>query len=125
MIFTDEDALICDFAETYGVINFRSLPPMTAATLAQGLPESARIIKKVSKGAHPRHIILLTLIADELRHIVWMLSDNGRKGINHPKSLLEELLHGEKEKKNENAGFASGKEFDAAWRQMAGEAKNG
>ena len=36
MIFTDEEALICDLAETYQIFDYRSLPVRTVATLSAG-----------------------------------------------------------------------------------------
>ena len=41
MIATDEDALICDFAETYHIYDYRSLDVEYAATLAYGLRDDS------------------------------------------------------------------------------------
>lgn len=49
MILTDEDALICDLAETYHVLDYRSLPLLTAATLASGLRSDARIFEAIRR----------------------------------------------------------------------------
>ena len=43
MVALDEDALICDFAETYHIYDYRRLPVEYAATLAYGLRENSRI----------------------------------------------------------------------------------
>jgi len=48
MIHTDEDALICDLAETYHIFNYRELPPSLAATLSVGLKDDSRIKKEVA-----------------------------------------------------------------------------
>lgn len=57
MILTDEDALICDLAETYNVLDYRALPVRTTAALASGLRADARIFeslrKKQYKEEHP------------------------------------------------------------------------
>lgn len=45
MIDTDEEALICDFAETYHIYNYRSLPARLAATYAVGLGDNSRIVR--------------------------------------------------------------------------------
>ena len=37
MINLDEGALICDFAETYHIYNYREFEPFYVATLANGL----------------------------------------------------------------------------------------
>ena len=47
MIDLDEDALICDFAETYHIYDYRSLPASMAATLAVGLRDDSRIKRKI------------------------------------------------------------------------------
>lgn len=48
MIAKDEDALICDLAETYRIFDYRSLPLKTVATFSVGLRENSRI--KMSLG---------------------------------------------------------------------------
>lgn len=52
MILTDEDALICDLAETYHVLDYRALPLKTAAALASGLRADARIFEVLKKQKH-------------------------------------------------------------------------
>lgn len=49
MIHADEDALICDLAETYHVLEYRRLPLMTVAALASGLRAGARIYESLRK----------------------------------------------------------------------------
>lgn len=46
MLALDESALICDLAETYGVLNYRALPAEIAATLCAGLRDNSRIKMK-------------------------------------------------------------------------------
>lgn len=68
MINLDESALICDLAETYGVYDYRQLPLHTAAVLAAGLRENARIIRKKEQveGQPDLNTQLLAIIADRL-----------------------------------------------------------
>jgi len=40
MLELDEDALVCDLAETYGIYNYRSLPATLVATFSVGLREN-------------------------------------------------------------------------------------
>ena len=47
MIAVDENALICDFAETYNIYDYRSLPVKLAATYSAGLRENSRIKMKL------------------------------------------------------------------------------
>lgn len=53
MVALDEDALICDFAETYHVLDLWSLPVQLAATLAAGLRYDSRIMMRIN-GDHFR-----------------------------------------------------------------------
>lgn len=48
MLATDRDALICDLAETYRVLDYRALPVELLATLAAGLRQDARIWQKIA-----------------------------------------------------------------------------
>ena len=115
MVCIDEDALTCDFAETYGVYAFRSLPLLTAATLAQGLGPDSRIMRKLSGADVPLNTLLLATTADRLGHLIWMNSKDGQKGRNRPKYILDALLHRETERA---AGFDSGEDFETAWQRM-------
>ena len=42
------DELVCDMAETYHVLDWRALPLRLAATLAAGLPETSRSLRKAA-----------------------------------------------------------------------------
>ena len=48
MIRFDEDALICDLAETYHIYDYRSLPVKLVATLSAGLRDDSRIKLKAA-----------------------------------------------------------------------------
>ena len=43
MIAIDEDALICDLAETYQIYDYRRLPVQTVAVFSLGLRDNSRI----------------------------------------------------------------------------------
>ena len=43
MVAADEDALRCDFAQTYHILDYRRLPLRTAAVFAWGLGEDSRV----------------------------------------------------------------------------------
>lgn len=66
MIKCDEDALICDFAETYHIYNYKSLPVTLVATLASGLRDDSRIKLKLNKQRVSNTDLLLSVIADRL-----------------------------------------------------------
>ena len=114
MVGLDEDALVCDFAETYHVLDWRALPVKTAATLAMGLGPDSRIMRKFSGVKWPLETLLLAMLLDTNRAISWQLvNEKGRRGHRPPKSILK-LLLGEKEE-TETAGFDNADDF-MRWR---------
>ena len=123
MIKADEDALICDMAETYNVTDYRALPIKTAAALACGLGPDSRIKMKISGAKAPTDTILFAAMVDRLSTMVWMQSKDGAKGVNRPASILSEI-YGESKNK-EITTFASGDDFDTAWNSLRGENENG
>lgn len=91
------------------------MPPLYIARLACGLRGGSRVISEISNSKVKLDTVLLAGIADSVRNIVWMLSEDGAKGQNRPKKILPILL-GEEEKKDESniASFDSGAEFESA-----------
>lgn len=71
MISFDENALICDLAETYNIYDYRSLPLRTVATLAVGLRGNSRIMMKM-RGAEISGdaSFLLAMIIDRFRDVM-------------------------------------------------------
>lgn len=103
-------------AETYGVMDWRQLPLVTAATLAQGLPASSRVARHFSHNCVDDETILLAIIADRVGHIAWMFSEDGSNGKNHPPSILEALSGQTKPE----TGYDTGDDFLAAWAAITG-----
>jgi hypothetical protein len=66
MIELDEDALICDLAETYHIFDYKSLPPKTVATLAAGLRDESRIKLRAAGVPVALETIILAAIADRI-----------------------------------------------------------
>jgi hypothetical protein len=97
LLALDEDALICDLAETYHILNYKSVPVKTLAVLTAGLNEDARSKRKAAGGKAPLRILLSAAILDQLSMLVWMQSKDGQKGINRPKSLVKAMTIGETE----------------------------
>lgn len=112
MLRTDEGALICDFAETYRVLDWRGLPLRLAATLAAGLRPESRSYMRLSGAKAAPNTLLLAAGVDALRVLIWQQTKDGAKGVNRPGSVLAELLGEEQE---ERYGFDSAEDFDA-WR---------
>ncbi len=121
MINTDEEALICDFAETYHIYNYRSLPLHMAGIYACGLRQDSRIIMAMSKTKLTADQTLLAMISDNTRMLAWLNSADGMRGVNRPKSLVEILLGNVKQ--NVSSGieaFETGQDFDDEWRRLTG-----
>lgn len=118
MIASDEDALTCDFAETYHVLDFRALPARLAATLAAGLPDTARIRMKMAGAKVPAAILLHAAMVDRLSLLTWMQTKDGQKNRRRPKSILESLM--QEKSLSDVQAFDSEEEFWAAVRAADG-----
>lgn len=119
MIAEDEDALICDLAETYGIYDYEALPPKLVATLAAGLSQSSRSMRRMASGNRietkdipSNDQLVMMSILDGVRTIAWMLSKDGAKNRNRPKSVVEAALN--KTKAPGIRVFNSPEEFNAA-----------
>lgn len=120
MIARDENALICDFAETYHIYNWRALPLRTSAVLAAGLREDSRIRMKLSGMNVPLNTLLQAMATDRLSILVWQQTDDGHNGRRKPKMIVDALT-GDRE----TAAFASGSDFMKRRQQIIEENKNG
>src|SRR5690606_39631099 len=85
------NALMCDLAETYGIYNYRQLPPTLVAVFSLGLRENSRIKMKLSGQTVPFETMLLAGIYDRLSMLVWFQTKDGHKGRNRPTSLTSLL----------------------------------
>ena len=111
MVKADEDALICDMAETYHIYDWRKLPIRYVATLACGLPDDSRIKRKLSGQTISVDTMLMAIIADGVNFLVWSKTKDAEKNRNRPKSLFEQLTKPDSEKAS---GFNTIEEFEAA-----------
>ncbi len=84
--------MICDFAETYHIFNYRELPVKLLVTLFIGLRADSRIKMKVSGMKVPINTILLASISDKLSVWLYANSKDAKRGVNKPKMILNELL---------------------------------
>ena len=109
MIGHDEDALICDMAETYHIYRFDDFDAGYIATLAAGLRDNARIVKKITGCDLSMAELLAAVTADNLTVLNHGLAGEKKR----PRLFTEKLSLGVKEEKK---GFASGAEFDV-WRR--------
>ena len=116
MMALDEDALICDLAETYHIYDYRSLPLKTVATLSAGLRDNSRIKLKAAEASVGLDTVILAAIADNLALLrAGMSSKNKGEPF-----LFSEAINSEK-KKQKARGFATAEQFEAALRRIRGE----
>ena len=110
MITVDEEALICDLAETYHIYDYKSLPLSRVAIFAVGLRADSRIKMKMNNMRYPFETILMAAGVDRLTNLLWMKSKDGASGINKPKSILSQLLNEEMESDIE--AFSTPEDFE-------------
>lgn len=119
MLSEDENALVCDMAETYHVFDIWALPVSLLAVLASGLRENSRIKMKI---AGVNYIPLETVVpqgVDYLRMILKSLIGDKKK-----EKYLSELLF-EKPASNHTVGFHSGEDFLKEWKILTQGVNNG
>ena len=109
MLATDRDALICDLAETYHVLNYRELDPTLLATLCVGLRDDSRIKMKMNKSKLTFEQMLLISILDHLRIFMSSGSKDG------PEPLLNLFID---EKESDNMSFDSSEDFTNKWNEI-------
>lgn len=116
MLATDEDALLCDFAETYGVYDLEALPVEKLAVLSFGLRDDSRIKLKMAGAKMSIERSLLAGCFDILNWIRWSMTEDGRNGINHPKRACDILSgkHTDNEQDTKAVLFDTPEDFRAA-----------
>ena len=119
MLSADRDALICDLAEVYGIFDHRALPATLLAALSVGLREDSRIKMKLAGQKLTKMETLAAATVDRLSMLVWLNSEDGRKGENRPASVLSMLL-GEEPEEKPVEGFETAEEFEAEWTRRTG-----
>jgi phage protein len=114
MINLDEDALVCDLAETYQIYDYKQLPLNQVAVFAYGLRDDSRIKQMMSNQIVPLETTLLASIVDRLSLSLWLQTKDGQKGVNRPASIAEMLTQNNKEERDERdyLVFESGEDFE-------------
>ena len=118
MAAKDPDALDCDFAEVYGVLDREALPPKKAAALACGLSPDSRIRRKLNGQRWPMNTLLTAMATDRLGELVWTKTKDGQRGRNRPKSILRMLTEDPKKNEPESLSFDTPEEFERARRAI-------
>ena len=114
MISLDEDALVCDLAETYQIYDYKQLPLNQVAVFAYGLRDDSRIKQIMSNQIVPLETTLLASIVDRLSLSLWLQTKDGQKGVNRPASIADQLIKRDKSENDEKdyLVFESGEDFE-------------
>lgn len=112
MIKLDEEALICDLAETYQIYDYKQLPPTRVAVFVVGLRDDSRIKMRLSNQRVPVDKLLLAGIVDRLSILIWLQTTDGQKGINRPTMILDSLTPNKENKDSSIIVFDSGEDFE-------------
>jgi hypothetical protein len=115
MINLDEDALICDLAETYQIYDYRSLPVKLVATLSAGLRDNSRIKLLAADSPVSMETLIIASVADNLTLIRAGLSNERKRP-----QLFSDILNKDAKKK-QVVGFRTASEFEAALARIRGE----
>jgi hypothetical protein len=111
MIAKDEEALICDLAETYHVLDYKALPVKLVAILANGLGNKSRIKKKLANIKVSIEEMMMASIADNLSIIQKSLSGHKEKLFLFTEYFGESLPENQK-------GFNSVQEFEETRKKL-------
>ena len=109
----DEDALICDMAERYHVLDYKALPLRLLATLAVGLPDDSRSKRRLTGDKAGLELTLLAGIFDKLSLLLWAQTKDGAKNRNRPEMVLSHLLPSAQNKDEALEVFNSSEAFKA------------
>ncbi len=119
MIAVDEDALICDLAETYHIYDYRSLSPKMAAIFSCGLRDDSRIKLKLANSKYPMELLLDVLTYDAVNWLRWSRSKAAHDGEKPPERIYDKLLGIDKDTKDSDVvAFDSPEEFEAARKRI-------
>lgn len=116
MVSVDEDALTCDLASEYKILNWRELPLSLVSTLAIGLSEDSRIKKKITGTKVDTDTLLLAMLIDSVNMLIYMNTKDAKDGINRPKSIAT-ILTG-RDNEDQKVGFSTIEEFERAKRRI-------
>ncbi len=121
MISADENALICDLAETYGIFDYRALPVALLATLCVGLRDNSRIKMRLAGAKATRSEVMLAAIVDRLSLLLWCKTEDGRNGVNRPASMAALLLGDSLQREEPDVvAFTTPEDYLAAWARITG-----
>lgn len=117
MIRLDEEALICDLAETYNIFDYKKLALNELAIFACGLRDDSRIKLKMSENILSPNQLLLAGIQDRLSLLVYSKTKDAEKRKNYPKLILDSF-------ENKVDSFSSGEDFMKERERIMKEGRN-
>lgn len=122
MLKLNEDALICDLAETYNIYDYTQLPASRVAVFALGLRDSSRIKMQLTNSPIEFESMLLAGLFDKVSLLFWSKTKDAEKNRNRPESVVD-AISGKQQEESEVVVFASSKEFENYRKQLleAGE----
>lgn len=107
--------MICDFAETYHILNYKELSPALVATLLFGLRDDSRVKMKLGNRKITLEQTLFARMVDELSFQSWAKTKDGQKNRNRPESVLKVLTE---DKEDEVVSFVTADDFKKAWENL-------
>ncbi|MGX7390955.1 DUF5361 domain-containing protein [Dolosigranulum pigrum] len=114
----DEDALVCDLAETYGIYDYKQLPLLKVAVFAYGLSDDSRIKRRFSQQKVDLDTLILASLYDQFNVLLYAFS-NG-KG-DQPLSLTDTLMDRPTQSTRKEHVFQSREDFNRARQQLLEE----
>ena len=126
MIITDEDALICDMAEVYGIFNIYAMPADLIATLACGLRDSSRIKSRLLNMDMSLDDYLLAALFDSVNWLCWTHTKDAARGNNQPRRILDILMNKEEKKQSDDfLSFSDSESFEKERERLIRGIENG
>lgn len=123
MLATDRDALTCDLAETYHILDMTALPVPLLATLAAGLRGDSRIRLAMAGETATADELLQAAMLDRLTTLCWMQSKDGAHGRRRPPSVVDAISGKDKPKQTNTrpVAFATPVDFERAHARLIAE----
>ena len=115
MIRIDEQALICDLAETYQIYDYKSLPAKLVAIFSVGLRENSRIKMKMAGMKAPIETVMLATITDAINATMWAITGGNK---DKPPRFTELILEKEIKEDAQSVSFNTPESFEAVRKKI-------
>ena len=118
MIAQYEPELICDFAETYHILDYTALPVSLLVTLFSGMGDGSRVQQRLNGERVPLRTLLPAAMVVRLSVRLYANTKDAKSGTNQPRSLVAILTGEDTETNAGTEAYASGDDFEAARRAI-------